>query len=31
MLGTLMVPTLVLLIPQFVLAKDLHLLNSRRD
>ena len=29
MLGTLMVPTLVLLIPQFVLAKDLHLLNSR--
>jgi ABC-type glycerol-3-phosphate transport system permease component len=30
MLGTLMVPTLVLLIPQFVLAKDLHLLNSRQ-
>ena len=29
MLGTLMVPTLVLLIPQFVLARDLHLLNSR--
>jgi len=29
MLGTLMVPSLVLLIPQFVLAKDLHLLNSR--
>lgn len=30
MLGTLMVPTLVLLIPQFVLAKELHLLNSRQ-
>jgi ABC-type glycerol-3-phosphate transport system permease component len=30
MLATLMVPTLVLLIPQFVLAKDLHLLNSRQ-
>jgi len=30
MLGTLMVPSLVLLIPQFVLAKDLHLLNSRQ-
>lgn len=29
MLATLMVPTLVLIIPQFVLAKDLHLLNSR--
>jgi ABC-type glycerol-3-phosphate transport system permease component len=29
MLGTLMVPTLVLLIPQFVLAKDLRLLDSR--
>lgn len=29
MLGTLMVPSLVLLIPQFVLAKDLHLLDSR--
>jgi multiple sugar transport system permease protein len=30
MLATLMVPTLVLLIPQFVLAKELHLLNSRQ-
>lgn len=29
MLGTLMVPSLVLLIPQFVLARDLHLLDSR--
>jgi multiple sugar transport system permease protein len=29
MLGTLMVPALVLIIPQFVLAKNLHLLNSR--
>jgi multiple sugar transport system permease protein len=28
MLGTLMVPALVLIIPQFVLAKNLHLLNS---
>ncbi len=28
MLGTLMVPPLVLIIPQFVLAKQLHLLNS---
>jgi multiple sugar transport system permease protein len=30
MLATLMAPTLVLLIPQFVLAKELHLLNSRQ-
>jgi multiple sugar transport system permease protein len=29
MLGTMMVPSLVLIIPQFVLAKNLHLLNSR--
>ena len=29
MLGTMMVPSLVLIIPQFVLARDLHLLNSR--
>ncbi len=29
MLGTMMVPTLTLIIPQFVLAKQLHLLNSR--
>jgi multiple sugar transport system permease protein len=29
MLGTMMVPALVLIIPQFVLAKTLHLLNSR--
>lgn len=29
MLGTLMVPSLTLIIPQFVLAKNLHLLNSR--
>lgn len=29
MLGTLMVPSLVLIIPQFVLAKNLHLLDSR--
>ncbi len=29
MLGAMMVPTLVLIIPQFVLAKQLHLLNSR--
>jgi multiple sugar transport system permease protein len=29
MLGTMMVPALVLIIPQFVLAKNLHLLNSR--
>ena len=28
MLGTMMVPALVLIIPQFVLAKNLHLLNS---
>ena len=28
MLGTLMVPSMVLIIPQFVLAKNLHLLNS---
>lgn len=28
MLGTMMIPTLVLIIPQFVLAKNLHLLNS---
>lgn len=28
MLGTMMMPTLVLIIPQFVLAKNLHLLNS---
>jgi ABC-type glycerol-3-phosphate transport system permease component len=30
MLGTLMVPSLTLIIPQFVLAKNLHLLNSRQ-
>lgn len=29
MLGALMVPSLTLIIPQFVLAKNLHLLNSR--
>ncbi len=29
MLGTMMVPALTLIIPQFVLAKQLHLLNSR--
>lgn len=29
MLGAMMVPSLVLIIPQFVLARDLHLLNSR--
>ena len=29
MLGTMMVPSLVLIIPQFVLARNLHLLNSR--
>ncbi|MEP6776131.1 MAG: carbohydrate ABC transporter permease, partial [Chloroflexota bacterium] len=28
MLGTMMIPSLVLIIPQFVLAKNLHLLNS---
>ena len=28
MLGTMMIPTLVLIIPQFVLAKNLHLLDS---
>ena len=28
MLGTMMVPTMLLIIPQFVLAKNLHLLNS---
>jgi multiple sugar transport system permease protein len=28
LLGTLMIPTLVLIIPQFVLAKNLHLLDS---
>lgn len=28
MMGTMMVPALVLIIPQFVLAKNLHLLNS---
>jgi multiple sugar transport system permease protein len=28
MLGTMMVPGLILIIPQFVLAKNLHLLNS---
>lgn len=29
MLGTMMVPSLVLIIPQFVLARNLHLLDSR--
>lgn len=29
MLGTLMIPALVLIIPQFMLAKQLHLLDSR--
>lgn len=28
MLGTMMIPTLVLIIPQFVLAKNLHILDS---
>lgn len=28
MLGTMMIPTMVLIIPQFVLAKNLHLLDS---
>ncbi len=28
MLGTMMIPTLVLIIPQFVLAKNLHVINS---